>query len=208
MGLSHPDSFAMCMHTVIALKPKSVLDVGCGFGMFGLGFRIYGAAWHNYKLKIEESYHSIRVDGVEICENHVQAWHDIFYDHIFMGNVVELAGSLPNYDVLYMGDCLEHLTEMEASLAIPHLWSRADRLFMLAFPCSTQVSGPRNKFGNDRGGHLTAWVPERVAEMCPGATVWKKRLPGQWFTWLWKESPVELKCCDDPAYDFEIERMV
>lgn len=91
------------LNHMVALDPGSVLDVGPGFGKYGVLFREYCPR------------HPIMV-GVEAWEPYVAA-HRLtgIYDRLFVADVLTLDDAQLNAcDVVYMGDVIEHVDKDEA----------------------------------------------------------------------------------------------
>lgn len=107
MPTSDPEGIAPVVREVMRLRPSTVLDVGIGMGKWGLLFREYLDAWHHHRCTQDEF--RIRIDGVEIYEPYIQQWHHAIYDTIHIGDVRRLAPELPAYDLVYLGDVIEHM---------------------------------------------------------------------------------------------------
>ncbi len=73
------------MDLIIALKPKSVLDIGAGYGKYGVLCREYLELWDG-----RQNYHERlrRIDSVEIFEKYVTPLHKYVYDHIYIGRYI------------------------------------------------------------------------------------------------------------------------
>lgn len=94
------------LNHMVALDPSSVLDVGPGFGKYGVLFREYCPR------------HPIMV-GVEAWEPYVEA-HRLrgIYDQLHVGDVLDLDDvTLNACDVVYLGDVIEHL-DKDAALGL------------------------------------------------------------------------------------------
>lgn len=91
------------LNHMVALDPSSILDVGAGFGKYGVLFREYCPK------------HPTMV-GVEAWEPYV-ADHRLrgIYDHLHVGDVLDLDDyTLNSTDVVFMGDVIEHLEKDRA----------------------------------------------------------------------------------------------
>lgn len=78
--------------------PKRILDIGCGYGKHGVLLREYV---HPTPI----------VDGIEAWEPYVDA-HRLrgIYDHLIVGDALDLAADeLAPYDMVVMGDVIEHM---------------------------------------------------------------------------------------------------
>jgi len=90
---------------------KSVLDIGCGFGKWGFLVRLYIQIWDSSLTK--EMYQNwrnhLRVDAIEIFEDYITDLQRLIYNNIYIGNMKKLIEEVRNYDLIIMGDVLEHM---------------------------------------------------------------------------------------------------
>lgn len=94
---------AVTMAGTITPTPKLVLDVGCGYGKYGVLLREY--------LDPTPEVH-----GVEAWEPYVEP-HRLrgIYDHLYVGDALQLPWSvIRSYDLVMMGDVIEHMPKDEA----------------------------------------------------------------------------------------------
>jgi predicted TPR repeat methyltransferase len=76
------------------LAPKTVLDVGPGAGKWGHYLRAPGRT----------------IDAIEIFPKYIDEFNlRLIYNEVFTGDICKFPG-LPNYQLIVMGDILEHLT--------------------------------------------------------------------------------------------------
>lgn len=102
----------LVLDIVTATQPKSILDIGVGFGKWGVLFREYLDVWKTNKPFQERV---ARIDGVEaFAEYENSVWKA--YDTVHIGNVIDLLPELTKqkYDLLFMGDVIEHFDKEEA----------------------------------------------------------------------------------------------
>lgn len=115
-------------------KNKSVLDLGCGHGFYKklLGDYFTGP-WH----------------AVEIWEPYIKEYElNSLYDKVFNENL--LTFDFEYYDIIIMGDVLEHLTREDGATIIKKLKDKCEELFVVVpynLPQSTV-------FGNVYETHL------------------------------------------------------
>ncbi len=113
-----PSSRAIVIPYVINIirqvQPSSILDVGVGFGKWGYLFREYTDinASENDPGRYKKENWKVRIEGIEIFSSYLHAGHDFIYDKIHVGNVEDVLPSLGTYDLIFMGDVLEHLTKI------------------------------------------------------------------------------------------------
>ncbi|HII30270.1 TPA: glycosyltransferase family 1 protein, partial [Candidatus Woesearchaeota archaeon] len=73
------------MNLVVKLNPSSILDVGVGFGKYGVLCREYlelGDGREEYDKFLR------RIDGIEAFKNYITPLHRFIYDHIYIGDGV------------------------------------------------------------------------------------------------------------------------
>ena len=106
MPTSDPSVIAPVLREVMKLQPMSILDVGVGMGKWGLLFREYLEGWGKHRYCPERW--QVRMDGVEIFPQYIQAWHKVIYNEIIIGDIRKVTFKTP-YDLIYMGDVIEHM---------------------------------------------------------------------------------------------------
>ena len=90
-------------------NPESVLDIGVGFGKYGLLTREYTDIYAGRLEK--ESEWQVRIDGIEAHGRYINPAHRFIYDDIFVGDALEiLPGLQRSYDLIILVDVLEHFT--------------------------------------------------------------------------------------------------
>ena len=110
MASSSPLGIPIIVKWLWNLRPKTILDVGCGFGKYGFLCRdVLEICQERYKKSDWKS----KVDAVEIFEPFVRTpLHEYLYDNIIIGDAREI--DYGNYDLIILGDILEHLEKQEA----------------------------------------------------------------------------------------------
>ena len=102
----------LVLDLVVSIQPKSILDCGIGFGKYGVLFREYLDVWKTDKPFQERV---TRIDGVEaFAEYENSVWKA--YDTVHIGDIITLLPELTKvkYDLLFMGDVIEHFDKEEA----------------------------------------------------------------------------------------------
>lgn len=158
MPSSRCDVIPFVLSTVSAIQPKSILDIGIGFGKYGVLFREYLDVW-----KVETSYHnrSVRIDGVEVCsayENPVWA----VYDNIYKENVLDILDKLKEtqYDLVFLGDVIEHFDKEDGQKILDEL-SYKHIIIVTPLIVSEQAAVYNNKFET----HKSSWKHQHLAQL-------------------------------------------
>lgn len=119
MPSSRYGSIPFVLDLVIKMQPKSILDCGIGFGKWGVLFREYLDIW-----KVNKPFQErvTRIDGVEIFSEYENSVWKV-YDNIYTGNIIDLIPELSvhKYDLLFMGDVIEHLDKEEGKNLLKEL---------------------------------------------------------------------------------------
>jgi len=136
------------------LQPRSVFDFGVGNGQFGLQVRQILDIGHD-RLKPETW--QAHLEGVDIFENYRNPIWDYFYNHVHIGDGVEvLKNSSRHWDVLLICDVIEHFPRAKALELLDLLRSKATTVI---------VTTPNGVFpqgcvhGNEAERHLSEWLP-------------------------------------------------
>lgn len=153
MPTSHPSQINEMVALIMMTGPKSMLDVGVGFGKFGFLAREYLELWDG-----EERYGEwkVRIDGIEIFESYLTPVHDYIYDDIYRGNASDVLPGMRErqYDLIVMADVLEHFSR-EDGLALLEQCERVSRNTLVSVP--RDVSEQAAAFGNEYERHLSSW---------------------------------------------------
>jgi len=131
------------MAEIIRLNPHSILDVGCGLGLYGMLCRIHLDLYHDVKFyqKLEGSSRwQTQIDGIEGCKTYLPFVPGWAYDHIYVGNAKDILPMLANnqYDLVLILAMIEHLTEDQAIKMISQL-KRIGRAIILSVPKKWQA---------------------------------------------------------------------
>lgn len=142
MPSCRPEVISSIVYKVMEMRPKTILDVGVGYGKWGVLCTEYLTYWK----KITPV-----VDGVEVFENYKSPIHDHLYREVFYTSVMNLLHKMGDYDLVLIVDVIEHL-------------SREDGLRLLAsiknhYIVSTPAywSGQGACFGNEHEAHISRW---------------------------------------------------
>jgi 2-polyprenyl-3-methyl-5-hydroxy-6-metoxy-1,4-benzoquinol methylase len=139
---------------LIATRPNSILDVGLGNGKMGfiardlldvmLGERFKKADW------------KIKIDGLEVFPEYVQAHQKAIYDDIFIGDAFDTIDKTGKYDMIIVGDVLEHFEKQRAWLFLDKCAAHCNAYIMLNIPIGEGwIQG--DIYGNIHETHLSFW---------------------------------------------------
>lgn len=126
-----------------AMRPVTVLDVGAGSGVYSRLFRatLPLATWV----------------AVEIHEPYVERFGLKFlYEHVLVSDALDLKVKPGTYDVVLLGDVLEHLTEARATQLLRRALRWSAKGVIVSIPLGDCPQGPSE--GNEHEAHLTSWT--------------------------------------------------
>ena len=148
------------MSLILGCKPRSVLDIGVGFGKYGLLCREYLELWRE---GAEYGKWQCRIDGIEIHEDYLLPFCEHIYDQIFLGDALDtlqwwndLDDSQSNriYDLILLIDVIEHFT-FDAGLELLQLCTLQSKSMLISTPKDFKYQEPT--FGNAHEQHLSHW---------------------------------------------------
>jgi hypothetical protein len=169
MGTSERWQIPHVLDMVVDVQPKSVLDVGAGYGKYGVLVREYAP--------IE------RVDGVDVGPPRYPG-----YDHFWIGDARKLDEVLPGdtrvYDLALFLEVIEHLDKADAYRVLDELTRRARKVLV-----TTPWGFRRQEFVDlPYENHRSGWYPwefgrryrVHAMRLYPGARSRFLRLPRLW----------------------------
>lgn len=162
MPTSHHRQISTIVEAIIFLNPQSVLDIGVGFGKYGVLCREYLELWDG-----REDYHTFtrQIDGIEAFEDYLTPVHHHIYDHIFIGKAQQIVKTLKtSYDLVLVIDVLEHLTRTEGTTIIKTLLSKHAGV-LISTP--KKMESQDDVFQNEYEIHRTQWTRRDLCAFGP-----------------------------------------
>lgn len=148
------------MDLIMILDPRSVLDVGAGFGKYGILCREYLELWDGRQ---EYSNFKRRIDGVEAFEPYITELHKYAYDNVYADDIRDLVDKLDfSYDLVLLIDVLEHFKKAEGELLLQKLLGR-NLGILISTP--KKPSEQKNAFGNDYEAHKSKWTRKDISTL-------------------------------------------
>lgn len=136
----------------LAKSPRTVLDVGCGFGHWGVHFRNLGDVFCGRYSKEEWKTFVI---GVEAHKPYRNALHEFVYDDVLYKNVMSVYETLPSVDFMFCGDMLEHLPKEDGKRFLDDC---VERHKLCVFIVPLGVGWPQEAvLGNEHEAHNAVW---------------------------------------------------
>jgi len=152
MPTSWYQAISVILDKVLEENPESILDIGVGFGKYGVLLR--EAIDIPYYRYTKESW-KIRIDGVEAFEYYKNPIHEYIYNEIYYQPIEKCIDSLGKYDVIMMIDVLEHFEKETGKELLQKLVLHANKAVII----STPVNPARQDqyMGNTFEAHKSKW---------------------------------------------------
>lgn len=114
MPTSDLHNIAPVLTVIQGLDPGSVLDVGCGFGKYGVLLREYLDIVHG---RLHRTNWEVRLEAIEAFAGYRNELWEYAYDAVHIGRAEVIVPTLGMFDVVLLGDVIEHL-EKEAAVKL------------------------------------------------------------------------------------------
>lgn len=164
MPTSRYDLIPTVLDLVTRIKPRSILDVGIGFGKYGVLFREYLDLWkpdqlYNWRERAEKD--RTLIYGVEAFKSYNNpVW--FVYDKIYENNIFDIYEGIPEVDLLFLGDVIEHFTKEDGLKLLRNCkWKEA----IIITPI--QVLQQEAVYGNKFEQHVSSWTIDDLKEFNP-----------------------------------------
>lgn len=127
MASSFSSQIPAIVYLLQKLKPKTVLDIGKGFGKYGFLIHEYAGIDNQKRINpalsmVQQS--SIRIDGIEVDEDLLLPHLKQFYSEIFIGDVFKIYKDFQDYDLILMIDVIEHLDKEKAIIMLKYFLTK------------------------------------------------------------------------------------
>lgn len=152
-------------------QPKSVLDIGMGFGRWGM---IAREVLDVIKGRIFPESWQTKIDAIEIFEKYITDLQRTLYNNIFITDVRNFVNNENFfYDMIIAGDVIEHLEKSEALDIIAKLRTRC-KVLIIGIPLGDRYK-QGTVCGNTHEAHLSVWQPDDFAD-CTKKLEFKERV--------------------------------
>lgn len=157
MPTSRPEIIPAVVNTVMKLSPKSILELGIGFGKYGYLFREYLEVWpsSDNPSRVNEKNWEIIIDGIEIHSLYLSEFHHTIYDKIIIGDCRVEIDSAGQYDLIFMGDMIEHMPKEDGFKLLDKCLKHAKNI-LVTTPNYFNKQG--SEFGNEHERHHCSWT--------------------------------------------------
>ena len=143
------------MRLILGSSKNTILDIGPGFGKFGVLCREYADIW---QIRYDKESWKTKIDCIEVFENYITPLHKYIYDNIYVGKAEELIHQLDNYDLILVLDVIEH---MDKEVGIQFLKNCKEKAKTIIVSTPNGHSSQGVVFGNEYEVHRCGWsIPE------------------------------------------------
>lgn len=162
-----PYNMSRIAQIVRRVNPRSILDIGVGFGKYGVIFREYLDILAG---RYDKADWITRIDGVEIHKPYLTELHEYIYDNIYQTDIWGFDWP-QDYDLVFMGDIIEHFSR---SSGIDLLDTLRTNLVLISTP--TGVDRKASSYpGNKHEEHKHIWTMDEFHRL----KGWTTRRTGQ-----------------------------
>ena len=145
---------------VVNTAPRSILDVGCGFGKYGVLFREYLDIWHE---RYQKDQWQCRIVGVEAFGQYRNPIWEYVYHEMLVGRGQDVVPALKEtFDCVLIADVIEHLELAEAKALVAACLEKAN-LLIVSTP--KEFYAQHDILGNEYEKHRCLWT---AADYPPG----------------------------------------
>ena len=141
MPFSHSSLLSVVVGFLEQKQPQSILDVGVGFGQFGFLARINLEhvnlfEWDEVSSrKRDKKEWKIEIHGIEAFPEYITPVHDYAYNHIFIGDALEVLPRLDRqYDLVLAIEIPEHFDKEDGLKFIQMLKRASSGLVLISTP--------------------------------------------------------------------------
>lgn len=149
MPYSSHSGLSAALDHAVRLRPRRVLDIGVGFGKWGYLLR---EALDFIDGRTDRAEWQVRIDGIDALEGNspIPAW---VYDDLRTEDVRAVVDDLSGYDLVVMGDVIEHFEKADGLRILSSLLER-NRNVLLTTPLDYF---DQEVAGNEYERHRSHW---------------------------------------------------
>lgn len=141
------------------LAPRSILDVGVGFGKWGHLFREYTdiVAAETDPCRYARANWQVQIDGIEGHRPYLTPMHEFLYDRLYVGDMRDAIHDVGTYDVIFLGDVIEHVEKDEGRSFLQACLAHARQAVLVTTPARDTAQGAA--CANELEVHRSLWTP-------------------------------------------------
>ncbi|UJF34265.1 class I SAM-dependent methyltransferase [Paenibacillus hexagrammi] len=153
MGTSNWQNVSYCIDLIRRISPKVILDVGVGFGRWGVLCREFLDVWNG---RVGRESWETRIEGIEAFSANIDEYHRFFYTKIWEMDASDfLRTSQDKYNLIIFGDVLEHFYKDEGHKLLAFALDSSDYV-MINIPIGDSWE-QGDVYGNQYEEHKSEW---------------------------------------------------
>ncbi len=152
MPTSQYEQISKIISLIVHLKPKKVLDIGPGFGKYGVLLREYLEFWDTNAQEYDKF--KTKIDCIEAYEKYITPIHKYVYNKIIIGDITKKIDEIEEYDLILLIDVIEHFEKEEGKKILKKLLEKA-KYVLISTP--KYVEEQKDTFGNKYETHRSEW---------------------------------------------------
>ena len=153
MPTSQPHQLNQIVSAITITNPQSILDIGTGFGKYGLLAREYLEFWSD---KPEYTNWKRTIDGIEVFDKYITPLHRYIYNNLYIGEArIVLAELEKSYDLILLIDVIEHFSHSDG-VAFLNLCCKKAKNVIVSTPKVFAEQG--SVFENEHETHQSHWT--------------------------------------------------
>ncbi len=153
MGTSHLKQIPKILSIVTQIRPGSILDIGSGYGKYGLLYREY--LNEDYLNTQDKAKRFLHMDSIEAFEKYVSPIHKFIFNNIFIGNALNIVYTLErSYDLITIVDVLEHFDKDNGIRMLEYLLKQGSTVLI----STPKYVGYQEVEINEYEKHVSQWT--------------------------------------------------
>ena len=165
MPYSNVEQIPIIINEIKKYKPKSILDVGCGIGLYGTLIRIFLELYDDgqgFLQRLLNREWQIKLDAIEGFAPYLEFISPWTYDHVWNADVFDVFSKLSSkeYDMVIAIAILEHLEKDKGV----HFLNEIKRISHVAIVSVPSLWGPQVVPANPLENHRSHWTKKDFEE--------------------------------------------
>lgn len=145
------------------IDPRSVLDVGCGFGRWGVLCREFLDIWRGHQTR--ETW-ALRLVGVDAYPGNLKQHHHYIYDELHAEPIEHYFARKPDsFDLTVLGNVLEHFPKEQGLDVLAEAMKRSQYV-LVVLPLG-DMPRQEHDYGNPYEQRVSTWQAEEILDREP-----------------------------------------
>lgn len=133
MASSFLNQVPAIIHLAQKLHPKTILDIGKGFGKYGFLIHEYSGIDNTKRIDPSKSLReqsNVMIDAVEVDADLMLPHLEHLYQKIYFEDILTLYKKLPVYDLILMVDIIEHINKEGTMHLLKHFLAQGSKIII------------------------------------------------------------------------------